>query len=141
MSINHADKGLIILTSIENDGLYAPARYYERCHHDNQTYKNLTFSFYQCQFIIDANIPILTDLSINVNFSALAGLEQFYNRRQLPLLIGLSNNLIDDYTHTVPVTIIPGVNMAASYIWGIRQIYTNGILAALGMFEVSMWFY
>ena len=88
---------------------------------------------------------LLPDLEITVDFdpllAGLSGMFQLSARTQFPLVVGLSNEIQDDVAHTVPVTFIPGVNMAASYIWGIRQIYTNGILAALGMFEVSMWFY
>ena len=61
-------------------------------------------------------------------------------RTQLPLLIGLANDLYADVHHTVPVVFLPGVNMAASVIVDVRQIYTNGALAALGMFEVSLYF-
>ena len=125
------------MSVVENDGFFAMNS--TDCVPGSWISRNISFFYYQCPFIIgtDQNQTVLTDLNINVNFSSLGGLGPSYPRPQLPLLIGLSNNLMDDYTHTVPITILPGVNMAAPYIWGIRQIYANGVLAALGMFEVS----
>lgn len=99
---------------------------------------NDRYFFYRCPTSVFDNQWVLPDLNINVNFGRLASISHLYLRPQLPLVIGLSNNTFDDYTHTVPVTIIPGVNMAAPYILGIRQIYTSGVLATLGIFEVSM---
>ncbi|KJA20333.1 hypothetical protein HYPSUDRAFT_816951 [Hypholoma sublateritium FD-334 SS-4] len=92
--------------------------------------------------VVDYTLP---DLYITVDFgplfTGLAGIDQPSGRTQLPLVIGLSNDLFNDYTHTVPVTIIPGMNMAAPYILGMRQIYTNVILATLGFFEASTSFF
>lgn len=107
---------------------------------------NDTYYYYQCPTIIDESGDFfLPDIYINVDFgplfTGLSGMVRSSSRIQLPLVIGLSNNIFDDYTHTVPVTMIPGVNIAASYILGIRQVYANGILAALGIFEVSMPLY
>ncbi len=91
---------------------------------------------------MDAPDWFLPDLNINVDFSQLAiglsGMVQYSARTQLPLVIGLSNDVFIDAIYKVPLTIIPGVNMAASYTIRIRQVYANGILAALGMFEVYM---
>ena len=85
---------------------------------------------------------LLPDLDITVDFGplldGLSGMSQFSARTQLPLVIGLSNDLSDDVTHTVPVTFIPGINMAAPYIVGVRQVYTSRALAAFGIFEVSL---
>lgn len=101
---------------------------------------NVPYYFYHCPPISTETSYILPDLQINVDFSplvdGLSNIAQASARTQLPLLIGLANDLYDDIIHTVPVTFLPGVNMAASVIVDVRQVYTNGALAALGIFEV-----
>ena len=105
---------------------------------------NVPYYFYHCPAIQTTTSYYLPDLQINVDFSlimeGLSNMFQSSARTQLPLLIGLANDLYDDVHHTVPVVFLPGVNMAASVIVDVRQIYTNGELAALGMFEVSLYF-
>lgn len=87
----------------------------------------------------------LPDLNINVDFgpllAGLSGMFQWSARIQLPLVIGLANDIRDDMAHTVPITMVPGINIAAPYIVDVRQVYTNGALAALGIFEVSLSFH
>ncbi|KJA20332.1 hypothetical protein HYPSUDRAFT_43228 [Hypholoma sublateritium FD-334 SS-4] len=105
-----------------------------------ESFPNSKEFFYRCPPVNSENLgTLLPDLNINVDFAhlvtGLSGMVQFSARLQLPLVIGLSNNVVDDFTHTIPLTIIPGVNMAASYIINIRQIYTNGALAAFGFFD------
>ena len=104
---------------------------------------NVPYYFYHCPPISTNTSYILPDLQINVDFSplmdGLSNMVQSSARTQLPLLIGLSNNIYDDLIRTVPVAFLPGVNMAASVIVDVRQVYTNGALAALGMFEVSLY--
>lgn len=115
---------------------------FPRCQQGTLWSNDISYFFYECPLSDPAVGLMLPDLSINVDFGPLAVIAQSYVRPQLPLLIGLSNSSLDDYAHTVPVTFIPGVNMAAAYILGIRQIYTDGVLlATLGMFEVSMSLY
>ncbi|KJA20356.1 hypothetical protein HYPSUDRAFT_1092600 [Hypholoma sublateritium FD-334 SS-4] len=98
--------------------------------------------FYHCPPVILTSALFLPDLVISVDFgpliSGLSGLVQTSSRIQLPLVIGLSNEIKDDLTHTVPVTIIPGVNMAASYIVAVRQVFINGALAAFGIFDAAV---
>lgn len=100
------------------------------------------YFFYNCPAVQGNNGWTLPDLDINVDFdplvTGLSGMLQYSARTQLPLVIGLSNELLDDLAHTVPVTIIPGVNMAAPYIVDVRQVYGNRALAAFGIFEVSL---
>ena len=117
------------------------------CHKtvDTNIFHNVSYYYYWCPSSKDASGELLLpDLNINVDFgpllTGLSGIFPYSARVQLPLVIGLSNDTFFDYTHTVPVTFIPGINMAAPYTLGLRQIYTNGILAALGIFEVSELF-
>ncbi len=106
---------------------------------------NVPYYFYHCPPIPTETSYILPDLQINVDFGplmdGLSNIAQTSARTQLPLLIGLANDLYDDIVRTVPVAFLPGVNMAASVIVDVRQVYTNGALAALGMFEVSLYFH
>lgn len=98
--------------------------------------------FYNCPAVISDNGWLLPDLDINVDFGplviGLSGMFQFSARTQLPLVIGLSDDLGDDLNYTVAVTIIPGINMAAAYTVDARQVYSNRALAAFGIFEVSL---
>lgn len=138
-------KGLYnILTSLIASDSYdseTSTNDFPRCQQETLWSDDISYFFYECPSTFVQDTLVLPDLDINVDFGPLAGIAPSYVRRQLPLLIGLSNNTFDDYTHSLPVSIIPGVNMAAPYIVGIRQIYTNGVLATLGMFEVSMSLY
>ena len=101
--------------------------------------------YYACTPVIVNSTWYLPDLEINVDFdrliTGLSGMVQYSARTQLPLVIGLADNIDDNLIHTVPITIIPGVNMAASYIVDVRQVYTNRASAALGMFNVSISFH
>ncbi|KJA20329.1 hypothetical protein HYPSUDRAFT_68540 [Hypholoma sublateritium FD-334 SS-4] len=117
-----------------------PTYSYSQCEQGTFGSGNDSYFFCRCPTTVLNKQWVLADLNINVDFSLLGNISHLYTRPQLPLVIGLSNNTIDDYTHTVPVTFIPGVNMAAPYILGIRQVYTNGVLAALGIFEATKTF-
>ena len=109
---------------------------------DSSGSNRLPYFFYSCPAVIIDQAWLLPDLDINVDFgpltAGLSGMFQFSARTQLPLVIGLSNELLDDLTHTVPVTMIPGVNIIAPYIVGVRQVYVNGAWAAFGIFDVSL---
>lgn len=100
------------------------------------------FFSYNCPSLSYQSTLFLPDLAINVDFgplvNGLSGMVHYSARTQLPLVIGLSNDTVNDYTHTVPITILPGVNMAASYLMDVRQVYTNGALSSFGLFEVSL---
>ena len=110
---------------------------------DTQTH--VPYYSYHCPPIKAETSYILPDLQINVDFGPLSDglskMDQLSARTQLPLLIGLANDLDDNIIRTVPVAFLPGVNMAASVIADVRQVNTNGALAALGMFEVSLYFH
>lgn len=100
------------------------------------------FFFYHCPPVTSPSGWALPDLDINVDFGplviGLSGMFQLSARTQLPLVIGLSDDLGDDLNYTVAVTIIPGINMAAAYTVDARQVYSNRALAAFGIFEVSL---
>ena len=100
------------------------------------------YFLYHCPTATVENLLLLPDLEITVDFGpllvGLSGMSQISARTQLPLVIGLSNIPIVDVQHTVPVTFIPGVNMAAPYIVGVRQVNANRALAAFGIFGVSL---
>ncbi len=100
------------------------------------------YFFYHCPAATVEKSLLLPDLDITVDFgpllAGLSGMSQLSARTQLPLVIGLCNELYDDLIYTVPVTFIPGVNMAAPYIVDIRQVNANPALAAFGIFEVSL---
>ncbi|KJA21276.1 hypothetical protein HYPSUDRAFT_88078 [Hypholoma sublateritium FD-334 SS-4] len=100
--------------------------------------------YYQCSSALISTDYVLPDLNINIDFDLLiSGLSGMVGpaRTQLPLVIGLSDDPVDDLIHTESVTIIPGVNMAVSYIIDVRQVYNNGAMAAFGSFYVMRKFW
>ncbi|KJA25454.1 hypothetical protein HYPSUDRAFT_213835 [Hypholoma sublateritium FD-334 SS-4] len=131
-----------ILLLVNNSELVLPV-----CHQKAlpDAHTGVPYYFYHCPPIPTETSYILPDLQINVDFGplmdVLSNIAQASARTQLPLLIGLANDLYDDIIRTVPVTFLPGVNMAASVIVDVRQVYTNGALAALGIFEITRTFW
>ncbi len=81
---------------------------------DTQTHA--PYLTYHCPPIRTETSYILPDLQINVDFApltdGLSKMDQVSARTQLPLLIGLANDLDDNLIRTVPVAFLPGVNMA-----------------------------
>ncbi|KAF5315033.1 hypothetical protein D9619_007477 [Psilocybe cf. subviscida] len=90
----------------------------------------------------------LPDLLININFTMLAPGTPMANPTSIQkashVVIGLSNstdsvkNIIQ---RTIPFALIQGVNLAASIIPDIRQIYSNPALAAFGIFQMTSLFW
>ena len=75
---------------------------------DTQTH--VPYYSYHCPPIKAETSYILPDLQINVDFGPLSDglskMDQLSARTQLPLLIGLANDLADNIIHTVPVAFL-----------------------------------
>lgn len=103
--------------------------------------------FYQflCKPTVYHRVPILPDLDITVDFTALNEIIALtwptFAQISIPISIGLTNShgttsIEDIFGRSPPVSLIHGMNIVAPYKLRARQVFTNRAIAALGVFQV-----